>query len=438
MSASHARSVCQVSIGGTWAGLQSLCLLAPHSDGSHNRMSTVAVIPARGGSKGIPRKNVRLVAGKPLLAYTIEHALACPLVDRVAVSTDDPEIAAVAIEYGAEVIHRPPEISGDAASSESALLHALDHLKAAEGYEPELVVFLQATSPIRQAGDVQGAIETLQREQADSLFSAGPLHGFVWRIEAGELRSLSYDYRHRQRRQDAPEDLVENGSIYVLRPWVLRQCGNRLGGKIAVYRMSPLCSFQVDEPGDLDLISDLMAIVRHNPEAPGLSQVRLLVLDFDGVMTDNRVLVDETGKEAVWCDRADGWGIARVREAGVEVVVLSTEASPVVAARCRKLGVECIQGVDNKLASLQGIANQRLLRPEEIAYLGNDVNDLECMRWVGMPIAVADANPNVRRIAALVTEHSGGRGAVREVCDRILSALRGGREQDARGGAGWR
>ena len=121
----------------------------------------LAIIPARGGSKGIPRKNVRPLLGRPLLAHSIEHARQAPSVTRVVVSTDDAEIAAVARRFGAEVVDRPAEISGDAASSESALLHVLDHLRDAEGYEPDLVVFLQATSPLRRPGDVQGAIETL-------------------------------------------------------------------------------------------------------------------------------------------------------------------------------------------------------------------------------------------------------------------------------------
>lgn len=378
--------------------------------------SVIAIIPARGGSKGIPRKNVRLVAGKPMLAHSIEHARGATSVSRVVVSTDDGEIAAVARQYGAEVVERPAEISGDSATSESALLHALDAL----GGDPDLVVFLQATSPMRAPEDVQNAIDTLLREGADSLFSAGPVHGFVWRIQDGAPISLSYDYRSRPRRQDAPEDLIENGSIYVFRPWVLRQFNNRLGGKVAVYRMPAVNSFQIDEPADLDLIEALMA-TRPKPRAHDLSRVRLLVLDFDGVMTDNRVLVDQDGREAVWCHRGDGWGLARLSERGIETLVLSTERNPVVAARCRKLGIACVQACDNKLAALQRLATERGLAPEAIAYVGNDANDLECLRWVGVPIAVADAVPEVLEVAQRTTSRCGGFGAVREVVDWLLA-----------------
>ena len=319
-------------------------------------------------------------------------------------------------------IRRPAAISGDTASSESALLHVLEHLQQTEGYQPDLVVFLQATSPLRQPDDIQNAIETLQREQADSLFSACRVEGFIWRSTPEALAPINYDPVTRPRRQELDEEILkENGSIYVFKPWVLREYNSRLGGKIAVYRMDRLDSFQVDELDDLKLMERLLLIRPSRPRQPALSQVKLLVLDFDGVMTDNRVLVSQDGVEAVWCHRGDGWGIVRLKEAEVEVVVLSTEVNPVVSARCRKLGVECIQGCDDKLSALQAMVQQRSLEPEQVAYLGNDVNDLDCMRWVGVPIAVADALPEVQAVSRLVTTRPGGRGAVRQVADWLLA-----------------
>lgn len=154
-----------------------------------------------------------------------------------------------------------------------------------------------------------------------------------------------------------------------------------------------------------------------------LRGVELLVLDFDGVMTDNRVLVMEDGTEAVWCHRGDGWGIARLRDAGFPVVVLSTEKNRVVGARCAKLGVPCVQGQDDKLAALQSLAGERGLGPAQVAYLGNDVNDLPCLEWAGVPIMVADAHESVRAAARLTTSAPGGHGAVREVADWILTML---------------
>jgi YrbI family 3-deoxy-D-manno-octulosonate 8-phosphate phosphatase len=385
-------------------------------------MNCVAIIPARGGSKGIPRKNICRIAGKPLLAYTIEHAKGAPSIDRIIVSTDAPDIGTVATQFGAEVVWRPSEISGDSSSSELALLHALDELAMRDDYRPDLVVMLQATSPVRQAHDVQRAIETLMAEEADSLFSACTLHGFVWRRNGSGLKSVSYDYGARRMRQDCPEDLLENGSIYVTRHDLLRETGNRLGGKIAVYRMDPLDSLQVDEATDLLAVERLLRWRGHATTPPHLVGIDLLVLDFDGVLTDDRVLVDQHGHEAVWCHRGDGWGLARLREAGVGIVVLSAETNPVVSARCRKLQVECVQACDDKLATLQQIAKARGIAPTRIAYVGNDVNDLACLGWVGTSIAVADAAPDVRAACRHVTSRPGGRGAVREVANWILAS----------------
>jgi D-sedoheptulose 7-phosphate isomerase len=155
-----------------------------------------------------------------------------------------------------------------------------------------------------------------------------------------------------------------------------------------------------------------------------MTDISLVVFDFDGVMTDNRVRVHQSGDESVWCHRGDGLGIARLREAGFDVIVLSTETNPVVAARCRKLNIQAIQGCDDKLAALQQFAAQGNLSAGQIAYVGNDINDLACMEWVGWPIAVGDAVPEVRAVAKWVTRLPGGGGAVREVADLLIAARR--------------
>jgi YrbI family 3-deoxy-D-manno-octulosonate 8-phosphate phosphatase len=153
--------------------------------------------------------------------------------------------------------------------------------------------------------------------------------------------------------------------------------------------------------------------------------VQLVVFDFDGVMTDNRVLVHQSGEEAVLCHRGDGWGIARLKAAGFDVLVLSTEANAVVSARCRKLKIEAVQACDDKLTALRARARQRGLGPSQIAYVGNDANDLACMRWVAWPIAVADATVEARALAKWVTRQPGGHGAAREVADRLIAARSG-------------
>ena len=155
--------------------------------------------------------------------------------------------------------------------------------------------------------------------------------------------------------------------------------------------------------------------------------IKLLVLDFDGVMTDNRVLVDQDGREAVWCHRGDGYGIGLLKKAGLEVMVLSTEPNPVVMARCKKLDIPCIHNCADKLSALKELAEERGIGPDDIGFVGNDLNDLEGLQWVGWPIAVADAVPEILAVARMVTEKPGGYGAVREVCDWLLK--RGRRDE---------
>lgn len=145
-----------------------------------------------------------------------------------------------------------------------------------------------------------------------------------------------------------------------------------------------------------------------------------MVLDFDGVLTDNRVLVSEDGSEAVFCHRGDGMGLEMLRESGIEAVVLSKERNPVVGARCRKLDLDYHQGHDDKLRKLAEICTERSISSRHVAYVGNDVNDLECMQWAGVGVAVADAMPSVLAVADLVTDRQGGFGAVRELCDLLI------------------
>lgn len=217
-----------------------------------------AIIPARGGSKGIPRKNIKFLAKKPLIAYTIENALKAKSVSRVIVSTDDDEIEKVSIAYGAEVVRRPPEISGDTAASEDALKHVLEHQKQKRVCQPDLVVFLQCTSPIRRPDDIDKAVKTLQDDNSDSLLSVERSHRFLWRKTADGVESVNYDYRNRPRRQDHCQEYLENGSLYIFKPWVLFEEGNRLGGKVSLYPMTQWSSFEIDDLDDWAICEQLI------------------------------------------------------------------------------------------------------------------------------------------------------------------------------------
>jgi N-acylneuraminate cytidylyltransferase len=171
--------------------------------------------------------------------------------------------------------------------------------------------------------------------------------------------------------------------------------------------------------------SDFDVIHPGNAPRPLPDPVELLILDFDGVLTDNRVWTDADGRETVAANRSDGWGVARLKEAGIPIIVLSTETNPVVAARCKKLGIEVHQGLDDKAQVLSNLIEKLDIDPVRTVYLGNDANDLQCFPIVGCAVVVADAHQAVKPAADLVLRNRGGFGAVRELCDLILEGQKG-------------
>jgi len=380
----------------------------------------IAIIPARGESKRVPRKNLLPLAGRPLLAHSVEHARESEHVDVVYVSTDDTEIAAVARSAGAEVVERSPELAGDEATSESALLEVLDARLAAGHADPDLVVFLQCTSPVRAPGEVDRAIATLQREDADSLISVAADAALLWHLDGDGPRSVNWDSSNRPREQELSHQYRENGSIYVFRPEVLREKGNRLGGRIALHVMDYWSQFQLDEPEDRELLEWILTRAGGRVAAALPEPLEMVLMDFDGVLTDNRVTLSEEGVESVRCDRSDGWGIARMRDAGVRMAVISTEANSVVKARCEKLKLVCHQDVADKREFVERLLSEESIAASGVVYIGNDVNDLAVMDLVGVAVAPSDSHPDVLAVADIVLSRPGGRGAVREFCDHVL------------------
>lgn len=218
----------------------------------------VAIIPARGGSKGIPGKNLKPVCGVPLLAWSIMQAKAAASVDSVWVSSDSDDILAVARAYGAHGLRRPDALSGDTASSESAWQHALQEIEES-GVVVDFVVGMQATSPIRSASDLNQALEKVRLENLDSLLTVTEVEDyFNWRLGTNGPESINYDYRSRKRRQLIEKRYLENGSFYVFRPSILKDFGNRLGGAIGMHVMERHKMFQIDNPEDIRLCEAIL------------------------------------------------------------------------------------------------------------------------------------------------------------------------------------
>jgi len=402
----------------------------------------LALIPARGGSKGIPRKNIRSFSGSPLIAWSIAAARQSELVTRIIVSTDDEEIAAVARACGAETpFLRPAEFAEDKTTDLPVFEHALKWLAENEGYHPDVVVQLRPTSPIRPKGCIDDAVRILLRHaEADSVrgvVPAGQNPHKMWILDPddGAMTNL-LDVPGIREPYNAPRQILppvywQTGHIDAIRPSVILEKGSMSGKTIYPLLIDPKFTVDLDSLNDwvkaewLVAFGGLEMIWPGRPRRSMPEKVELLVLDFDGVVTDNRVWTDEEGHELVAAYRSDSLIMGKLKKSGVEVVILSSEVNPVVAARARKMGVEAIHGVglDDKAGVLQKLLKTRKIDPSRVIFVGNDNNDLTCFEIAGWAVAVADAQTEVLRAADFILTKSGGHGAVRELCDLILRKI---------------
>jgi N-acylneuraminate cytidylyltransferase len=218
------------------------------------KKTIIAIIPARGNSKGIANKNIVAIKEKPLVAYTIEAAVKSGIFDRIIVTTDCHKIAQVSKKSGAEVVIRPKKLAKDTSPTEPAMDHVLDQLWKKEGYRPDSLMLLQPTSPLRDHNDIRKAYAKFRKDKLDSLLSGSSHVSFIWKIEKDRVSALNYDYLHRPRRQDIKDQFKEDGAIYITKYRTFKKYKNRLGGEIGVYLMDEKRSLEVDTPVDLAII----------------------------------------------------------------------------------------------------------------------------------------------------------------------------------------
>ncbi len=398
----------------------------------------LAIIPARGGSKGIPRKNIRLFAGYPLIAWSIAAAKQSEWVTRIIVSTDDEEIAAVAREWGAETpFLRPVELAQDKTTDLPVFEHALKWLEDVEGYHPEIVLQLRPTSPIRPRTMLDDSIRILrEHSDADSVrgvVPAGQNPFKMWRFN-GENKPLNpllgvdgIDEPYNAPRQILPPVYWQTGHIDAIRLSTITQKKSLTGDVIYPLLIDPKYTVDIDTLPDWAkyealVYSGLEMVSPGNTRRRMPEKIKLVVTDFDGVLSDGRVWIDENGKETVAASRSDSMRIKQLRERGIDVMILSSEVNSVVSARAKKMNIEAIHGMGlhEKGDALKRLLAEKNIDASQVVYLGNDFNDLPCYEIVGWSVAVADAYPEVLRAADHVLKTNGGFGALRELCDLIL------------------
>ncbi|KAM4614894.1 N-acylneuraminate cytidylyltransferase A [Polymixia lowei] len=381
-----------------------------------------ALVLARGGSKGIPLKNIKMLAGVPLIGWVLRAAVDSAMFDSVWVSTDHDEIEKVAKAWGAKVHRRSPEVSRDSSSS-------LETIQEFIRLNPEVDVIcnIQATSPCLHPFHLKEAIEMITLRGFDSVFAVVRRHQFRWqevKKGSGEMtKPLNIDPANRPRRQDWDGELCENGSFYFGTRDVIKNKGSLQGGKIAYYEMLP--EYSVDIDVDIDWPVAEQRVLRYGyfgrdkPEV-----VQLMFCNVSGCLTDGQTFVSLSGEEMVSVNNRDAAGIRMLKREGVEVVLLTSsedhmkkELSDKLAQRMgcqvRKTGVDL-------LSEVKKMTDDRGLDWKEVAYMGNDEPDVECLNLAGLSAVPRDAPVIAINAAKYTCRSTGGMGAVREFTEHIL------------------
>ena len=381
----------------------------------------VAFIPVRGGSKSIRMKNIKKIGGQPLVYWTMKAAAECRNIDKVYVATDNERIREVVESFRmpkVRVIERSVESATDTASTELVMLEFADK------YDFDNIVLIQATSPLLTSHDLDGGLELFHKDNIDSVLSVVEQKRFVWKyLNEKVVEPINYDVYLRPRRQEFSGFLVENGAFYITTKENLIKSKNRLSGRIGAYEMEPVTYFELDEPSDWEIIEQqlIRREASNNVGQHNFSEYRMLLTDCDGCLTDGGMYYSENGDEMKKFNTKDGNAFHILKEHGFITGIITGENRELNRRRAKKLQLdEMISGSKDKAADIHLLCKKYKLNPDEIIYIGDDLNDIDAMHLVGFSCAPADACEAVKNIADYVAARKGGEGVVREIVDLIV------------------
>ena len=379
-------------------------------------MKKVAIIPLRKGSKGIPGKNKKKMLGRPLFSWVLSAAIFSDL-DEVYVFTDDEEILTfISKEYNwtskVKGLLRNDENANDTASTESAMLEFAEKIN----YDFDVLCLLQATSPLTTSQDINNALSQISKEGKTAALSVVKTHRFTWNADG---TPQNYDVFNRPRRQDFAGLLMENGAVYATTKDAFIKSKNRVSETIGLVEMPEETLMEIDSLSDWTIIESLLA--ERQKSFKKQERINYLVLDVDGVFTDGCVYYGAEGELMKKFDMRDGMGLEILRQNNVEVVVITSENSDLVAKRMQKLQIKhTFLGVKDKYSFLQNFINQQQTSWANLAYVGDDVNDLANLCTVGWSFAPANATSVVKQQVDFTLSHNSADGAIREVCEWVM------------------
>ncbi len=383
-------------------------------------MENIAVIPLRGASKSIPDKNIKPMAGRPMALWSIDAAVNCKYINLVIVPTDSDKIRGVLLDYlnpKLKIISRSHESATDSAPSEMVLMDI------ARKYDCDKIALIQATSPLLSADDLNSAFEEMAEKKADSALSVVKQKRFIWELDGDFAKPFNYNPFKRPMRQNFNGFLVENGAFYITDRKMLLKTGCRLSGNVIACQMTEDSYHELDEPHDWFIIEQLlMRRIGQNKMLSFNRTIKLVVMDLDGVMTDGGMYYSSNGDEIKKFNTKDGMGIGLLRKAGLRTAIITGESNSLILKRAEKLKIDIVRmGVEDKLSALKDICKALNILMDEVAYVGDDINDLQCVESVGLSLCPSDAAQPVMRKARVVLSKKGGDGCVREASDMILS-----------------
>ncbi|BCJ92946.1 acylneuraminate cytidylyltransferase [Anaerocolumna cellulosilytica] len=373
---------------------------------------TVALIPARGGSKSIPLKNIKTINGKPLIYWTLIAAEKCSYIDEIYVSTDSNEIRNIVEHFNlskVRVVSRSEESSTDTASTEAVMI------EFAENTEFDNIVLIQATSPLLTYEDLNNGFNLYLSDNTDSVLSAVRQKRFLWETNNHYGTPINYDIYNRPRRQDFDGYLVENGAFYITSKELLLKSKNRISGNIKVVEMPEDTYHEIDEPVDWKITEQLLYYKSKNRNKINTSEIKMVISDCDGVLTDGGMYYTEHGDEIKKFNTKDGMAFQILRDKGIVTCIITGEDREMVRNRAKKLNInELYMGINNKMDIVDSLCKKYNIELEEIVYIGDDINDLECIKKCGYTICPSDAVDMVKREADYICNAKGGEGVVRE------------------------
>jgi len=379
----------------------------------------LAFIPVRGGSKSIPKKNIKLFCGKPLVYWVCKSAQESSIIDEIIVATDSHEIKKIVLSFGfskTKIFERSSLNAKDNSTTESVMIEYIKN----KDPDPENHIFLiQATSPFLQSDHLTEGFKQLINSNADSLLSCSLVKRFIWDWE-GE--SINYDYKNRPRRQDFKGTLVENGAFYINTIKNVIDTGNRLSGNISTYQMPEYSLTEIDEPDDWFYAEYLMRKYILNKEIK--SEIKLFLSDVDGVLTDAGMYYSENGDELKKFNTRDGMAFQLLKKAGIYTGLITSEETNIVIRRAKKISVDFLhQGKEKKgkLEAAVKICKDVGIELNHVAYIGDDINCFELLSNVGIAACPNDASESIKSIPGIIKlRRNGGDGAVREFAEYLL------------------